>query len=93
MERQRIYPLPFTEGNFRAIFLVEVEIPVGDNETGALTSYPYVFLNAALAEAYDWKQDPEMNARYEGKWIQEASQVRDIYRSEHSGETPAVRAV
>lgn len=93
VERQRIYPLPFMEGEFRAIFLVEVEIPVGDNETPALTSYPFVFLNAALAEAYDWKQDAEMNARYEQKWIQEASQVRDIYRSEHVGDTPSVRAV
>lgn len=93
IERQRIYPLPFVDGQYRAIFLTEVQIPVGDNETGALTSYPYVFLNAALAEAYDWKQDAEMNARYEQKWIAEASQVRDIYRSEHVGETPAMRAV
>ena len=93
VERQRIYPVPFIDGNYRAIFLTEVEIPVGDNETGALTSYPYLFLNAALAEAYDWKQDAEMNARYEQKWIMEASQVRDIYRSEHVGDTPSVRAV
>lgn len=93
LEYRRIYPLPFIEGDYRAIFLREVEIPVGDNEDSVLTAYPFIFLSAALAEAYDWKQDPEMNARYEQRWTNEAVRVRELYRSEHVGDTPSVRAV
>jgi hypothetical protein len=93
IEDSRIYPLPFAEADYRAIYLREVEIPIGDNPDDVLTAYPMIFLNAALAEAYDWKQDNEMNMRYEQKWQQEAMQVTAIYRSEHTGETPAMRAV
>jgi hypothetical protein len=93
VEKQRIYPVPFNNGEFRSIYLTEVEIPVGDGETPALTSYPFVFLYAALSEAYDWKQDAEMNARYESKWIRDAEFIRSIYRGEQSGETPAIRAM
>lgn len=93
VEDRKIYPLPFNEGDYRAIYLREVEIPVGNNEDDALTAYPFIFLNAALSEAYDWKQDAEMNNRYEGKWIQEAQQVTGIYQSEHTGETPSMRAI
>lgn len=92
LENRTVYPLPFAEGDYKVIVLEEVEIPVGDNEHPALTSYPFMFLNAALAEAWDWKQDPEMNARYEQKWQSEAEQVKILYRSEIMGETPAMRA-
>lgn len=93
VEKQRIYPQPFSGGEFRAIFLLETQIPIGDGETPALTSYPYIFLYAALSEAYDWKQDAEMNARFEQKWMQDARQITAIYRGEHSGETPSMRAI
>ena len=93
VENRRIYPLPFLDGDYRAIFQAEIEIPVGDGEVDALTAYPYLFLNAALAEAYDWKQDEIMSARYEQKWMREAEQIKLVYRSEHSGETPSMRAV
>ena len=92
LEDGKIYPLPLAEGTYRAIFLLEVII----EETGehpVVAAYPYIFLNAALAEAYDWKQDVEMVARYEGKWQQEADEARRLYRSEHVGETPAMRAI
>ena len=93
IEDRKIFPLPFVEGDYRAIYQREVQVPVGDNEDDALTAYPMIFLNAALAEAYDWKQDIEMNMRYEQKWQTEARDVTAIYRSEHTGETPAMRAV
>ena len=93
LEEGRIYPLPFQSGDYRAIYLREVEIPVGDNTDRVLTAFPYVFLNAALAEAYDWKQDEAMFARYEGKWLNEVEQIKVLYRSEHNGETPAMRAM
>jgi hypothetical protein len=93
VEQRRIYPLPFLAGDYRALFLREVEIPIGDNEDDVLTAYPYIFLNAALSEAYDWKQDENMIARYEQKWQGEAEAVRTVYRSEHTGETPAMRAI
>ena len=93
IEDSRIYPLPFAEADYRAIYLREVEVPIGDNLDAVLTAYPMIFLNAALAEAYDWKQDLEMNDRYERKWQNEASQVTAIYRSEHTGETPSMRAI
>jgi hypothetical protein len=93
VENRKIYPLPFQPGDYRAIVLQEVQIPAGDNENDALTSYPFIFLNAALAEAYDWKQNAEMNGRYESKWIQEAEQIKLVYRGERGGETPSMRAM
>jgi hypothetical protein len=92
LEDGKIYPYPMQEGTYRAIFLMEVEIPEND-ETPAVVAYPYVFLNAALAEAYDWKQDVEMAMRYEQKWQLEAIEARKLYRGEHAGETPSMRAI
>ena len=93
VEQRKVYPLPRAAGSFRTITVNEVVIPVGDNEVDALTSYPFVFLNAALAEAYDWKQDAEMNARYENKWLNEAREITTRYRGEHTGDTPSMRAM
>jgi hypothetical protein len=93
VETRYIHPLPAMAAAYRTQVLFEVVIPVGDNEIDALASYPMVFLNAALQEAYDFKQDPEMSARYESKWVTEAEAARAIYRGEHGGETLAMRAV
>jgi hypothetical protein len=93
VENRRVYPLPQSSGAFRVIVLAEVEVPDGDNEDAVLSAYPHLFLNAALAEAFDWKQDENMVARYEQKWRQEAEEIRALYRSEHNGETPSMRAV
>lgn len=93
IEYRNIYPLPFASGDYVAAVLAEVVIPDGTGEVDALTSYPFIFLNAALSEAYDWKQDPEMMGRYENKWVAEAEQVKAIYNREKSGEVLAMRAV
>lgn len=93
VETRYIYPIPMMAGSYRTQVIAEVQIPETDTgEVDALTSYPMVFLNAALAEAYDWKQDPEMSARYEQKWIAEAQAVRSAYRGESQGEALAMRA-
>lgn len=94
IEGRKIWPAPFVDGNYKAQVLQEVVIPAdGTSEVDALTAYPFIFLNAALAEAYDWKQDQEMLARYENKWTVEAREVTDLYMSERIGDTPAMRAV
>jgi hypothetical protein len=84
---------PFTDGDYVARVVQDVEIPADDQaEIPALTSHPYVFLNAALAEAYDWKQNAEMVARFEGKWREEASIVTAEYLNEQAGDAPAMRS-
>lgn len=93
IEENRVYPVPLTEGTFRVIYLSQIEIPIGDAAPKCMSAYPFVFLNAALAEAYDWKQDAELYAAYEQKWLAEATRIREIYRGEMIGEVPAVRAV
>ena len=93
LEGRSIYPVPFTEGQYRAQVMQEAEVPSGDNTTDVVTAYPFLFLNAALAEAYDWKQNPQMSARYEQKWITEAQQITANYRGESGGETLAMRAI
>jgi len=93
IEGQKIYPLPFQDSEYIAQVIENVEIPDGDTEDPTLSAYPMIFLNAALSEAYDWKQDPEMMARYEQKWHQEAQQITATYLSERIGDAPAVRAM
>ena len=94
VEQRRIYPLPLLEGNYKAQVLYEAAIPAGgDNEDAVLSAYPYIFLNAALAEAWDWKQDAEMASKFEAKWQEDANKVTDIYRGERSGETLSMRAM
>lgn len=93
IEDRKIYPLPFNDGNFKAQVLTEVEVPDDSSTNDVLTAYPFIFLNAALAEAYDWKQNQEMMARYEQKWANEAVAVTERYLSERIGDTPAMRAM
>ena len=93
VEDSKVYPLPFAEADYRAIYLREVEIPIGDNLDDVLTAYPMIFLNAALAEAYDWKQDPEMSQRMTNKWFEEATAVTNNYLNERMGDAPAMRAI
>ena len=94
VENQNIYPLPFREGSYKARILQEVEFPLQDADIpAAVSAYPFIFLDAALAEAWDWKQDPEMSASYTQKWVRQAQQVRDNYEKEKLGETLAQRAV
>lgn len=94
VENRRIYPLPIQEGDYKAHVIRDAVIPLlDDDEVDVLTSYPMVFLSAALAEAYDWKQDPEMNARYEQRWLAEAEEIRSVYRGNRGGESVAMRAV
>ena len=93
IEDGRIKPSPYVDGDYRAQVINEVVIPADTSEVAALTAYPFIFLNAALSEAYDWKQDPEMMARYEQKWSTEADYVTALYLSNRIGDTPAMRAV
>ena len=92
IEQRKIYPLPFVDGDYRAQVLADVVIP-DTGEHPALTAHPYVFLNAALSEAYDWKQNLEMVQRYDNKWNSEANVVTAEYISEVTGEVPAMRAI
>ncbi len=92
IEQRKIYPLPFVDGDYKAQVLVDVVIPLTD-ETPALTAHPYVFLNAALSEGYDWKQNMEMVQRYDNKWNSEANTITAEYNSEITGEVPAMRAI
>ena len=93
VEDRKVWPLPMIDGNYKAQVIQDVVIPAGLETTPALTAYPFLFLNAALAEAYDWKQDPEMMARMEQKWQSEADMITKTYLSERVGDTPAMRAV
>lgn len=93
VEQRKIFPLPFMEGDFKAQVLTEVVVPVGDGEVDALTSYPFIFLNACLAEAADWKQDGEMAAKFEEKWQRDAMKIKSTYLEERTGETPTMRAI
>lgn len=94
IEEREIKPLPYSDADYRAQVLQEVVIPNdGTAEVEALTAHPFVFLNAALAEAYDWKQNPDMLARYDRKWQSEAESITNLYLSERIGDTPAMRAI
>jgi hypothetical protein len=93
VEQRKIYPLPFIEGDFKAQVLTEVVISPGDGEVAALTSYPFIFLNACLAEAADWKQDAEMSSKFEDKWLRDAMKIKSTYLEERTGETPTMRAI
>lgn len=93
LEDSKIYPLPYQEGEYRALCLVQLVVPDGTTSTAALLAYPHLFLYAALNEAYDWKQDPEMSARYQTKWLEDAQRITRIYESERVGDAPAMRAV
>jgi hypothetical protein len=94
VENRRIYPYPYQAGQYRTQVIDEVVIPItSDDEIPALTSYPFIFLNAALSEAFDWKQDDTMNARYESKWFTEATMITNNYQEDRSGESLAMRAV
>ena len=92
VEGREIQPLPVMDGTYRAQILAEVEIPLLTEEVQALTSYPFIFLNAALSEAYDWKQNEVMAQRYEQKFVIEAREVSDNYRNARGGEVLSVRA-
>ena len=92
IEDSQVFPIPRKEGNARVIALEFFELP----DTGShpvLQAYPFLFLNAALAEAYDWKQDEVANQRYENKWIGDAEAVTTLYRTTHQGETLSMRAI
>jgi hypothetical protein len=94
IEDRRIHPLPFIDGSYRAQLLSEVVIPpTPDDIIDAVVSYPFIFLNAALSEAFDWKQDDVMNQRYEQKWFTEATTVRNAYMQDRAGESLAMRAM
>jgi hypothetical protein len=94
IESRNVYPLPYVDGDYKAQVLQDVVIPDDAfTETPALSAHPYMFLNAALAEAYDWKQNMEMVQRYEAKWSAEADTISAEYNSEITGEVPAMRAI
>jgi len=94
VEARKIYPYPYQAGEYRAQIIDEVIIPpTADDEVAALSSYPFIFLNAALAEGFDWKQDEVMNVRYDSKWINEATVVANNYMEDRSGESLAMRSV
>lgn len=89
----QIVPAPYSDGAYRLTYMGATEVPIDDSTTEVMTAYPFLFLNAALAEAYDWKQNPEQSARWEAKWINEAVDISAIYRSERAGDAPAMRAM
>lgn len=94
IEDRKVYPAPFVDGEYKARVLENVVIPDdGQTEVAALTAYPFLFLNAALAEAYDWKQNEPLSARYERKAASQAEQVTADYLADRVGETPAQRAI
>ena len=94
IEQRKIYPLPFADGNYKVQVMQEVIIPSdGQAQVDALTAYPFIFLNAALAEGYDWKQNLEMLARYDNKLGAEVAEVTKNFMNERVGDTPAMRAV
>ena len=94
VENRRVYPLPYQNGNYRAQMLFYPLIGVtADSTNDTLESYPYIFLNAALTEAYDWKQDEVMHQRYESKWLREAQEVTSVYLGDRTGDTPSMRAM
>jgi hypothetical protein len=94
VEQKRVFPLPFNDTDYEALILQDVEIPADDQETvAALSAYPTLYLTAALAEAYDWKQNMEMGQRYTMKWRDLADSITTMYNSEIVGDTPAMRAM
>ncbi len=93
VEGKQIRPLPVRDGTYKAQILREVVIPAGTNEVDALNAYPFVFLNAALSEAYDWKQNEAMALRYEQKWLNEANEIAGNYRNARGGEVLEVRSI
>lgn len=94
IDRKMIYPYPWSDADYQALILKDVEIPAdGTEEVDALSAYPTLYLTAALAEAYDWKQNGEMGQRYTMKWRDLADSITSIYRSEIVGEVPAMRAM
>lgn len=92
-QEKQIMPAPYSDGTYRLTYMGDTEVPADDTTTDVMTAYPFIFLNAALAEAYDWKQNPEQSARWEGKWIKEAIDITAIYKSERAGDAPAMRAM
>ncbi len=89
-----IQPLPASDSDYRVQYLQEAIVPEDSAETNAvLSAYPMVFLNAALVEAYDWKQDFELVGRFEQKLMGDIRAITRIYLSERAGEVPAMRAV
>lgn len=93
VEDSKVYPIPFNDTNFIVLTLDRPSVPVAEDETTALlTQYPYLFLDAALVEAYDFKEDNERVVRYDAKWRDAARTIRNTYERTRFGEGLAMRA-
>lgn len=91
IERNRIYFAPYIDGTYRLIYLQSKD--VGDQHTAdPIATYPRLFLGAMLAEAYDWKEDPEMANNWRDKWLTDAQAISTRYQSERAGDVPVMRA-
>jgi len=93
VEGARIYPLPFGNQDYSAVVLARPVVPVVDTDTNAvLTAFGFLFLNAALVEGFDYKQDETLTVRYENKWTAEAQAITRAYEKNRRGEALAMRA-
>ena len=85
---------PFTEGNYAVWYYSRINLLDDPGATHpALTAYPFLFLDAALAECYDYKQDAELMQRYQDKWLAEVHEINRVTRKLRAGDAPAMRAM
>jgi hypothetical protein len=57
-----------------------------------MTTYPFIFLEAALSEGYAWKEDGASASAYEKKWLGSVQEVNRKSKKLQQGDTPAMRA-
>ena len=85
---------PFSAGDYDITYFGSMTLGTNDTDTfPALQNYPFLFLDAALAEGYDYKQDPDQRTRYQDKWITEAHEINRRSRTLRQGDVPAMRTL
>lgn len=85
---------PFIAGDYDVTTFTGVDIgPAASDTNDSLEQYPYIFLDAALVEAFDYKQDGTYAGRYESKWLGAVEQVNRVSRKLDQGDVPAMRAM
>lgn len=90
----RLLIRPFMAGNYGIWYFSRMTLLDDPGATlPALTAYPFLFLDAALAECYDYKQDAELMQRYQDKWLAEVHEINRVTAKLRAGDAPAMRAI
>ena len=86
--------IPFMAGEYGIRYFSRINLLDDPGATHpALTAYPFVFLDAALAECYDYKQDAELMQRYQDKWLAEVHEINRVTSKLRAGDAPAMEAM